>query len=123
MFDYPFTQAEIAELEKLCDAATEGPWPDGQVPLYEGSVSATKDDLAFIEASRTALPRLLAEVKKLRDEAESWAETVEEWKDLHKLSERRNCRMGEALVYIADHSLHPDLASGRASHALEDPQP
>ena len=66
------------------------------------------------------LKEQVAQNRELRDEAESWAETVEEWKDLHKLSEGRNRRLREALVYIADHSLHPDLASGRASHALEE---
>ena len=47
----PLAQDEIAELERLCAAATGGP---ASAYLYLG------------HTARTALPRLLAEVKQLR---------------------------------------------------------
>ena len=96
----PITPAEITELEKLCEAATEGPWewmlhdhsmaslgvlpnPGFGDPLvlnvgpcksrtdraepkewkWGRCTTPTENDAKFIAAARTALPRLLAEVK------------------------------------------------------------
>lgn len=73
------TKDELDELKKLCDEATPGPWdakgirllpdnegclnlPDGRDHELYGSLT----DMKFIAASRTALPKLIAEVERLR---------------------------------------------------------
>ena len=66
------------------------------------------------------LEKLLTENAELRDEAESWAETVEEWKDLHKLSEGRNCRMREALEEIQSKNYNISSARELARRALKE---
>lgn len=91
------TDEELAELERLCAAATPGPWywnaedeemhttvavreewPPGEwydrTIVLDGvwwntgdaGVRASESDIAFIAAARTALPRLIAEVRRLR---------------------------------------------------------
>jgi hypothetical protein len=92
------TDAELSRLSEICEAATPGPWEyDGQhfeihAPhndnywvIVSEECDAPNDapvdefghqyspDYAFIAAARTAMPRLLAEVKALRrvaDEAQ-----------------------------------------------------
>src|SRR5262245_45697328 len=80
----PITDDELAQARALCDAATPGPWrPCGanndrcvcglvwaneHVPLQgeDEQPNPTPDDVAFIAASRSLLPRLLDEVMRLR---------------------------------------------------------
>jgi hypothetical protein len=74
------TDAELTELEALCHAATPGPW---ECDIFGIPGVATKapnryrskhiDELnfAFIAAARTAVPALIAEVRKLREELEA----------------------------------------------------
>lgn len=90
----PMTPAELAELRRLHEAATIAPWercrlgPKGEIPgiihsdidedwsnvayFDDGSGDAMTDnhdaDAAFIVAARNALPRLLAEIERLRAE-------------------------------------------------------
>ncbi len=88
------TDDELAEWQRLCDAATPGPWRlDGRHDYDDGSefgidmivanngepvVIADSgvypphgQDAEFIAAARSAIPRLLEEVRRLR--AEVWA--------------------------------------------------
>ena len=96
------TDAELAELEGLAEGATEGPWegigdgyasadfvpfdegrcipilvaPDGDVVYFTHfrTLEETDRDRAFIGASRTAIPRLIATIKALKGEI-SYLET------------------------------------------------
>ena len=84
------TPERLAELTRICDAATPGPWVEhcdgiettdpGSLDItakrgpYKGAVVVTdsgvypphEDDAAFICAARTAMPELLAEVGRLQ---------------------------------------------------------
>jgi len=90
------TPAELDEIERRACAATEGPWtsawtvppdggderliigPEGEDVVgqlwYDGAhIACTEPDAAFIAAARTDVPRLVAEVRRLRgivDEAQ-----------------------------------------------------
>lgn len=90
----PMTPAELAELRRLHEAATIAPWercrlgPKGEIPgiihsdidedwsnvayFDDGSGDAMTDnhdaDAAFIVAARNALPRLLDEIERLRQQ-------------------------------------------------------
>lgn len=68
----------LDELERLCNAATPGPWtldeadwqitgPDGELICDIADVAAdlARADAAFIAAARLALPRLIAKVREL----------------------------------------------------------
>ena len=78
----PLTDAELDEIEALCNAAQDGPWT-----IYGNGASAwivnsagdaelgnwlvcrdvrRPEDRAFIARARTALPALIAEVRSLR---------------------------------------------------------
>ena len=95
MSDSPLTPDDLAAMEARCAAATPGPWAvDGTAALGAyGVVCATAAEhvasvfylaqrlslsnrpkrdanAAFIAASRSDLPRLLAEVRRLRAEVE-----------------------------------------------------
>ncbi len=74
------TEEELDRLEKLCDAATKGPWTsyiEGR-DCESGShfimtagddielSGATIADYDFIAAARQAVPRLIAEIRALR---------------------------------------------------------
>ena len=66
------TEQELQEAERLCEAATPGPWyiefpQPFQYQLYCPSDEA-KDDLLFCAHARTLLPRAVAELRELRDE-------------------------------------------------------
>lgn len=77
----PPTAEELDEWEKRANAATEGPWGllHGQMSgdiaiagettwiVVDGSLSIA--DAEFVAAARGALPRLLAEVRRLRGDA------------------------------------------------------
>lgn len=90
--DAPFTDEQIAEALKLCDAATPGPWhpsvwieTDGNEwratgPGHEENAhdygsepgcpdeQAAQRDAAFIAAARTLLPAALRELKAAREQ-------------------------------------------------------
>ncbi len=97
------TDAELSRLSEICEAATPGPWEyDGQhfeihAPHSEGywvivseECDAPNDapvdefghqyspDYAFIAAARTAMPRLLAEMARLRPEVQLQQRLAEE---------------------------------------------
>lgn len=68
---------DLDHLQALADAATEGPWTARAVYPFlveqgdAGFVStnladSTAADAAFIAAARTAVPELIAEVRRLR---------------------------------------------------------
>ena len=75
------TQSELAEIEERLDATTGGPWRsivEGRDQLSGSSFimtagddielsGATIADQDFIAAARQDIPRLIAEVKRLRD--------------------------------------------------------
>lgn len=73
------SDAELAELERLCAGATPGPWgairPRLNVRIMAGERYVmesghygvrTEEDAQLIAAARNALPRLLAELKRRR---------------------------------------------------------
>ncbi|MDX2200452.1 MAG: hypothetical protein SF069_15970 [Phycisphaerae bacterium] len=77
------TEEELERLERLCDAATKGPWKswlegrdhwggshviiDGEGDDIELSgTAATPANHDFIAAARQAVPRLIAEIRALR---------------------------------------------------------
>jgi hypothetical protein len=81
------TSQELDELEKLCDGATPGEWSWKNIEgddtvLYANTTrsffgilnaiavegaDATETDKALLAASRTAVPQLIAEVRRLTD--------------------------------------------------------
>lgn len=77
------TEEELARLEALAAAATPGPWterldetrPDWRRVYGEGRdiaymppwATTVEPDAAFIAAARTAVPKLVAEVRRLRE--------------------------------------------------------
>ena len=74
------TDDELLTIEALADAATMGPWQERYRPgsagydvarrgstALVGSLPMLKQDAAFIAAARTAVPALIAEVRRLRD--------------------------------------------------------
>jgi len=77
----PVAALDLDELQRLCDAATPGPWkfgdgyawftvdgPDGREVCETGDATdAAHHDGAFIAAARDALPKLIAEVRRLRE--------------------------------------------------------
>lgn len=83
------TEADLARWEALADQATPGPWRVGHpwsaeeywhylcseaskayiigpYDVDEGGIASTPDDAAFLAASRTAVPALVDEVRRLR---------------------------------------------------------
>jgi len=80
------TDADLDALEKLCEAATPGPWTadecgdvwaaDDELVFLAASILEPRvrsdtdvaNDAAFIAAARTALPRLIAAVRASRTE-------------------------------------------------------
>ena len=89
MNDVPLTDEELAEFEALTAAATPGPWianieeeapiggesmisirAPGDFPpdmyVYHDGGTAPAADLKFIAAARNYVPRLIAEVRRLR---------------------------------------------------------
>lgn len=59
------TNDELERLAKLAEAATEGPWE-----AIRPQINVTEEDAQFIAAARTALPALVAEVRRLTRELE-----------------------------------------------------
>jgi len=74
------TESELKDISDRCDSATKGPWksfiegrdhesgsdfiqtPDGDIELIGG----TKEDQDFIAQSRTDVPKLIEEIKRLK---------------------------------------------------------
>lgn len=91
------TPDELAEWSRLADAATHGPWvavcPRINIRIMagdlfvmesgkDGGIVRQEADAAFIAASRSALPRLLARVKELeadRDRMKAVLIGYEKW--------------------------------------------
>ena len=84
------TDDYLDRLQAICDAATEGPWivcpmpelaPDGYSLMFRGvgtdvyaknpHATVAGNNQEFTAESRTALPLLIAEVRRLRDEVAS----------------------------------------------------
>lgn len=85
----PLTPERLSEIAALCEAATPGPWrQDCQIRVVAGPDNNPTDiidydhalhgeppgaselaDLAFVAASRTAIPELLAEISRLQTES------------------------------------------------------
>jgi hypothetical protein len=81
------TDAEIAAAYALVNATTPGPWRNGHDPSHfdapevtDGSTFAyyvaNAGDAAFIAASRTLVPQLIAEVEQLRAVVDARTPTV-----------------------------------------------
>ena len=89
MTDAPLTDAELAELESLAEAASPAPWiaeygpaiggpdfimitdsDDAQPDMYvkHDDRPAPVSDLKFIAAARNQVPRLIAEVRRCRSD-------------------------------------------------------
>jgi hypothetical protein len=72
----PITTDELADMKRRADGATEGPWQvadttDGAYILDDGDLIITANcerdnDAEFIASARTDMPRLIAEVERLR---------------------------------------------------------
>lgn len=69
------TDNELAELERLCEAATAGPWDTRHGCIVAVAdrelicgINPNTESAKFIIAARVALPKLIAEVKRLRAE-------------------------------------------------------
>lgn len=71
------TDEELNELEALANEATPGPWRVTADPVVSINVEAPSTFIAidywerdanFVVAARDALPRLIAEVRQLREE-------------------------------------------------------
>lgn len=72
------TDEQLAEWERLAAGATRGPWHavesqgwrgivgEGNLDTVEITTDPWPTDLAFIAAARTAVPALVAEVRRLR---------------------------------------------------------
>lgn len=105
------TAEEIAAVKALCDRASPGPWqacgaqPDNacacklvwsvprDVPIMSANVDdapGDPGDVAFIAASRTLVPQLLAEIERLQAEVAAMRPVVEAavgWHNLGKLDQ------------------------------------
>ena len=72
----------LDELQALADAATPGPWQHtGAGNVYSrkagghhavGFTTLSLDDADFIAACRTEVPKLIAEVRRLRYDNKNW---------------------------------------------------
>lgn len=67
------TEQELADLDALAAAATPGPWEQIDSRAYSSGTglqvclcNETDADAAFIAAARTAVPALVAEVRRLQ---------------------------------------------------------
>jgi hypothetical protein len=78
------TDEQLAELEALAEKATPGPW---EIDDWFGITNPDGDDVGCVDsresaeliaASRTAIPSLIAEVKRLRAVVSDRASVIEE---------------------------------------------
>jgi hypothetical protein len=76
---------DLDELQRLCDAATEGPWSyDGAGRVTGCGPLMPEGDAQFIAAARDALPKLIARVQQLQSmvtAARDWADQFSEYED------------------------------------------
>jgi hypothetical protein len=83
----PITREELDRWKQLAEAATEGPW---EVVEYEAGVfimfsdgfdssSMGTGDARFIAAARDAVPRLVAEVERLRGSLKKLTQCDHDW--------------------------------------------
>lgn len=84
------TEQQLAELEALANAATPGPWqPQDDIGYGRGieTLAYNEDvgvlfgeaDAAFIASARTAVPKLIAEVRRLRKLLERCRPYMDHW--------------------------------------------
>lgn len=72
------TEARLKELEELCEKTPKGPWfakqayTEGPYDVfcekYELAERLNKEEAELIAASRTVIPELIQEIRRLRDE-------------------------------------------------------
>jgi hypothetical protein len=104
----------LDELERICEAATPGPWTrdehgDGLIapghhPVAEAWGGASRfDNARFIEAARHALPKLIAKVRELRAELELVHQRVQ-FETNKDDSERRSLQRELSKLYGSDPS-------------------
>lgn len=97
--DHEALAGYLDELERLCDAATPGPWsdanweisgPDREVIFDIPDVAAdvAQADAAFVAAARHALPKLIAKVRELQAELDRIDKRLR-WETTRDDSERR----------------------------------
>jgi hypothetical protein len=107
------SDAELDEIERCCDAATDGPW-DAVSPseaeqargwwvdssqdaiFLQDYFDATPTDAAFIAASRTDVPKLIAEVRRLRQVIASAIEDYDRRDEISMIDTLRRALQGEA---------------------------
>ena len=58
---------KLDDLQKLCDAASPGPWQPWDCRLGKDGDYDVSEDSFFVAAARTAMPELIAEVRRLRE--------------------------------------------------------
>ena len=82
------TQQELDALKALAEAATPGPWvcyyslsvgatvqQKGKAGwIFRAQEKATRGDMDFVAAARAAVPALIAEVERLREQLEDYAD-------------------------------------------------
>jgi hypothetical protein len=86
MTDEPLTDSELDAIERRCAAASPAPWTaftgpgiggpdfirvsddDGELDMYveRDGAPAAREELDFIAAARQDVPRLVAEIRRLR---------------------------------------------------------
>lgn len=99
---------DIDEIERLADAATPGPW--GWWPHYgigwedrgvtlglDNADESPSDNQRFVIAARTAVPALVAEVRRLREAEGRQRRIIIE---LKRMVERRNARLRATAVPV-----------------------
>lgn len=105
---------DLKEISRLCEAATPGPWktwPDGTEESVESeslgrfvchlnsNMRDYREDSAFIAASRTLVPALSAEVKRLREQVRIATATLEY---IRQLQDEKSERLEFAGTYADD---------------------
>ena len=94
------TEQELAGLESLAKAATPGPWTANcdYVNNTEGFVcnTATPEDADFVAAAREALPKLIAEVRRLQA-IEAAASEIQRADPYHRAPNIRGTSMCDAM--------------------------
>lgn len=141
----PITQEELAELKRLCEKASPGPWrhdegsdlKNKKIPLWKEIVSEYSkqrplvtlsatvwrpqrfemaiSNADFICASRETLPRLIAEVERLREDEER---ALDAGVQLTLLANKRKDKLQAALAKIKELS-HEFEMRGMAASGLE----
>lgn len=94
------TPEQLAEISQRAEAATEGPWQIydscswrriGLVHEYQTVICPTvehdghpdllarPEDLEFAAHARTDIPKLIAEIKRLREQRDDWQRRAGQW--------------------------------------------